>query len=94
MFLFQFVGHWNSYFDGLMYINDRMKQPLQTYIYQLNVQIDYAIMSTEDIIALLQTSNKTLQAAKVFVALIPILCIYPFIQKYFTAGMTMGAVKG
>ncbi len=94
MFLFQFVGHWNSYFDGLMYINDRAKQPLQTYIYQLSVQIDFSKMDASQIMALLQTSNKTLESAKVFVALIPILCIYPFIQKYFTTGMTMGAVKG
>lgn len=43
---------------------------------------------------LLQTSDKTLQSAKVFVAMIPILIVYPFIQKYFTVGMTLGAVKG
>lgn len=94
LLLFQFVGHWNSYFDGLMYINDKMKQPLQTYIYQLSVKIDFTTMTSEEIISLSQTSSKTLQSAKVFVALIPILCVYPFIQKYFTTGMTIGAVKG
>lgn len=94
LLLFQFVGHWNAYFDGLMYINDELKQPLQTYIYQLSVRIDFSTMSSEDIITLMQTSDKTLQSAKVFVALIPILCVYPFIQKYFTTGMTLGAVKG
>lgn len=94
LLLFQFVGHWNAYFDGLMFINDKARQPLQTYIYQLSVRIDFFSMSSEDIITLMQTSDKTLQSAKVFVALIPILCIYPFIQKYFTAGMTLGAVKG
>lgn len=94
LFLFQFVSHWNAYFDGLIYINETMKQPLQTYIYQLSVQIDFSTMTSEDIIELMETSDRTLQSAKVFVALIPILCIYPFIQKYFTKGMTMGAVKG
>ncbi len=94
LFLFQFVGHWNSYFDGLLYINDVAKQPLQTYIYNLSVTLDYSTMSSEEIIALAATSDKTLNAAKVVVAMVPILCVYPFIQKYFTAGMTLGAVKG
>ncbi len=94
LLLFQFVGHWNSYFDGLIYINDTAKQPLQTYIYQLSVRIDFSTMRTDEILTLLQTSDKTLQSAKVFVAMIPILAVYPFIQKYFTVGMTLGAVKG
>ena len=88
------MGHWNSYFDGLIYINDTAKQPLQTYIYQLSVRIDFSTMRTDEILTLLQTSDKTLQSAKVFVAMIPILAVYPFIQKYFTVGMTLGAVKG
>lgn len=94
LFLFQFVGHWNGYFDGLLYINDPAKQPLQTYIYNLSVTLDYSTMRSEDIIAMAETSDKTLNAAKVIVAMVPILCVYPFIQKYFTTGMTLGAVKG
>ena len=94
LLLFQFVGHWNSYFDGLLYINDAAKQPLQTYIYNLSVTLDYSTMTSEEIIALAETSDKTLNAAKVVVAMVPILFVYPFIQKYFTTGMTLGAVKG
>lgn len=94
LLLFQFVGHWNSYFDGLLYINDPARQPLQTYIYNLSVTLDYSTMTSEEIIALSETSDKTLNAAKVVVAMVPILCVYPFIQKYFTTGMTLGAVKG
>ena len=94
IFLFTFVSHWNSYFDGLLYINDTAKQPLQTYIYQLSVHIDFATMTSEQIIELLKTSNESLNSAKVFVALLPILIIYPFIQKYFTKGMVLGALKG
>ena len=93
LFLFQFVGHWNGYLDGLLYINDPAKQPLQTYIYNLSVTLDYSTMRSEDIIAMAQTSDKTLNAAKVIVAMVPILCVYPFIQKYFTTGMNLGAVK-
>lgn len=94
LLLFQFVGHWNSYFDGLLYINEASMQPLQTYIYGLSVKIDYSAMTADQIIALAETSDKTLNAAKVMVAMVPILCVYPFIQKYFTTGMTLGAVKG
>lgn len=94
LLLFQFVGHWNSYFDGLLYINDAAHQPLQTYIYNLSVTLDFSNMTSEQIIAFSQTSDKTLNAAKIVVAMVPILCVYPFIQKYFTKGMTLGAVKG
>lgn len=94
MLLFSFVTHWNAYFDGLIYINDLEKQPLQTYIYQLSATIDYAAMTSEEIMAALKTSNESFNAAKVFVAMIPIMCVYPFIQKYFTKGMIIGAVKG
>ena len=65
----------------------------RTYIYNLSVTLDYSTMRSEDIIAMAQTSDKTLNAAKVIVAMVPILCVYPFIQKYFTTGMNLGAVK-
>lgn len=94
MLLYAFVGHWNSYFDGLLYINNLERQPLQTYIYQLNMVIDYATMSAQEIIDSLKTSNDSFNAAKVFIALLPIICVYPFLQKYFTKGMVLGAVKG
>ena len=70
------------------------KQPLQTYIYNLSMVLDFTSMTSEEIISLAETSDKTLNAAKVVVAMVPILCVYPFIQKYFTTGMTLGAVKG
>ena len=92
--LYYAIAHWNSYFDGLLYINDSAKQPLQTYIYNLNIRLDYTTMSYEEIIALAETTDKTMNAAKIIVAMVPILVVYPFIQKYFTSGMLLGAVKG
>lgn len=94
MLLFSFVGHWNAYFDGLLYIGKMEEQPLQTYIYQLSVKVDYMTMTGEEIIAALKMSNQSFDSAKVFVAMIPILLIYPFLQKYFTKGLILGAVKG
>lgn len=94
MLLFFFVNHWNAYFDGLLYISKMDQQPLQTYIYQLSVKVDYATMTGEQIINALKLSNQSFDSAKVFVALIPILLVYPFLQKHFTKGMLLGAVKG
>lgn len=92
--LFQFVSHWNAWFDGLIYINDQTRQPLQTYIYQISAQVDYSTMTSEQIMEAMLTSDTTLNAAKVIIALIPVLLIYPFLQKHFVVGMTLGAVKG
>lgn len=94
MLLFSFVGQWNSYFDGLIYINDLNKQPLQTYIFQLEVDVDYSKMTAEQIMEAMKQSNASFNSAKVFAAMVPILCIYPFVQKYFTKGLVIGAVKG
>lgn len=94
LLLFQFIGHWNAWFDGLVYINKTEKQPLQTYIYQISAKLDFSTMTSEEIVAALKMSDKTLNSAKVIIALIPIMCIYPFIQKYFVKGMTLGSVKG
>lgn len=64
------------------------------WIYQLNMVIDYATMSSEEIMDALKASNDSFNAAKAFIALVPIICVYPFLQKYFTKGMVLGAVKG
>lgn len=91
--LFCFVGHWNSWFDGLIYINQPRNQPLQTLIYQLNVRINAQSMTSEEIRELSVLSSETVNAAKITIALIPIMAIYPFIQRYFVTGLTLGAVK-
>lgn len=91
--LFTFVGHWNSYFDGLILINTPEKQPLQTYIYQLTVKLTTQQMNSEEVRLWAKISNETLNAAKITIALIPMLVVYPFLQKYFVVGLTLGSVK-
>ncbi len=94
--LFAVVGHWNSFFDGKIYINTPAKQPLQTYIQSLTVQLSTQAMQNmrpEEIIRQLKMSNLTFNSAKAVVSMLPILIIYPFLQKYFVTGLVMGAVK-
>lgn len=90
--LFAIVGHWNDYFSGLLYINKAANYPLQTYIQQLNIDVtkitDVSQLKSLDLI-----SNQTLNAAKIVVSTIPVLLIYPFLQKYFTSGLVIGSVK-
>ncbi len=94
--LFAVVTHWNSYFDGKIYINSLTKLPLQTYIQSLATSINtdmMASMTAEEIQEMLEVSSLTFNSAKVVVSMIPILLIYPFLQKYFVTGMVVGAVK-
>lgn len=92
--LFCVVTHWNSWFDGLLLMNSPEHYPLQSYLQTVIVNSDTALMSTSDILTLSQVSDRTQKAAQSFVAAVPILCIYPFLQKYFTEGLVVGSVKG
>jgi len=94
--LFSIVTHWNSFFDGLIYINNNAKWPLQTYMQQLTFSIDYQRMGSMDAQQLAraqQMSGLTFNSAKLILSMIPILLIYPLLQRYFVTGMILGAVK-
>lgn len=94
--LFAAVNHWNSFFDGKIYINSPENQPLQTYIQSLTFQVNTVAMQNmnpDEIIRKLKMSNITFNAAKAIVSMIPIVAIYPFLQRYFVTGIVMGAVK-
>ncbi len=90
--LFCIVNHWNDFFSGLVYMNKTSMYPLQTYIQQLSIDMSQ-ITDPEQLKRFAQVSNKTLDSAKIVVSTIPLLIIYPFLQKYFVNGMVIGAVK-
>lgn len=90
--LFSIVNHWNDYFSGLLYMNKASLYPLQTYIQQLNVDITQ-VTDAEQLKQLSTMSNRAFNATKIVVSTIPLLLIYPFLQKYFVSGIVIGAVK-
>lgn len=92
--LFTMVGYWNEFFQGLVLSTRQNNYPLQTYIQQMVVPVDYTTMTQEQFEATSLLNNTSLDAAKVFIAMIPVLIVYPFLQKYFVKGITLGSVKG
>ncbi|MCM1297720.1 MAG: carbohydrate ABC transporter permease [Muribaculaceae bacterium] len=94
--LFSMVAHWNSFMDGKLYITDKMKMPLQTYIQSLSASVsvnDMATLSADEIADRLSMSSLSFNSAKALVAIVPLLIIYPFLQRYFVSGIVVGAVK-
>jgi putative aldouronate transport system permease protein len=94
--LFSFVYHWNDWFTGALFMNNPSNYPLQTYLQTLLVNFsDMLRQSGSNYYELLSRMNEqTGRAAQLFLALIPTLIVYPFLQKYFTTGLVMGSVKG
>lgn len=94
--LFSIVGHWNSWFDGIIYMNDTANYPLQSYLQTLLLSFEQIMQrSSNDYNQMLAMMNvRTGRAAQMFLGAIPILLIYPFLQKYFTTGLVLGSVKG
>ncbi len=91
--LFSFVGHWNAWFDALIYMRDLDKYPLQNYIqtqvFRMTISPDL-----EEAKRLAFISRRSLLFARIMVSIVPIMIIYPFLQKYFQSGIVLGAVKG
>ena len=95
--LFCVVGHWNAWFDGYLYMS-KENWPLQTYIYHMmeemkNFQLNKDKMTAEELELLAQSNDMTLRAAQIFIAMPPVLCVYPLAQKYFVKGILLGSVK-
>lgn len=92
--LFIILQHWNAWFDGMLYIKDMSLKPLQTYLRSI-VIVDSAVgetgMTLEDAVA--NATADGANGAKIFLAIFPIMCVYPFLQKYFAKGLVRGSVK-
>lgn len=94
--LFSIVGHWNDFYSGLIYMTKVEKYPLMTYISSLSVNLQDIIKAganSDSLKNAMEVSNLNLNAAKIVVAVIPLLLIYPVLQKYLISGLVVGAVK-
>lgn len=92
--LFYAVGHWNSYFNAMMYINDTSKEVVQICLRRIIFLTSSFTDTGVDWGSMGQPPTKAVRNATTVVATVPILIVYPFIQKYFTAGIMVGSVKG
>ena len=94
MILYYGVGIWNSWFPASIYLNDRSKYPLQLVLREILLQNDVSNMAQNAGVAESYSVSESIKYAVVVVATLPILCIYPFLQKYFVKGVMIGALKG
>ncbi len=92
--LYYAVSHWNSWFNAVLFINDRKKYPLQLVLREILIQNDTTSMSQGVSMEDQYSVAESIKYAVTMVATVPILCVYPFIQKYFESGVMLGAVKG
>ena len=90
--LFYAVGTWNDFFNGMMYINSAEKKPLQVILREILLLATAESTNTNSETALDLGTN--VQMAIAIISMIPIMCVYPFLQKHFTKGIMLGAVKG
>ena len=93
--LFIALGYWNDWYNAMLYINSETKYPLQYMLYNLLQKTEaLAQIASRAGIPTADLPSNTLKMAMAVVATGPILVVYPFVQKYFVKGITIGAVKG
>lgn len=94
--LFSIVGNWNDFFSGLIYMTKKKHYPIMTYINSITINLRELVesgASAEELSSATKLSGMNLNSAKIVVAVIPLLLIYPFLQKYLITGIVLGAVK-
>ncbi|WP_135549409.1 carbohydrate ABC transporter permease [Paenibacillus cymbidii] len=91
--LFASVAHWNSWFDGVIYLNQPEDYPLQTFLHTHVIAKNVEEMSPEEMEQFFLVNDQTGRAAQIFIASLPILLVYPFLQRYFMKGIVLGSVK-
>ena len=96
LFLYQFVGMWNGYFDAMIYLEDQSLQPLQLVIRSILVQNTPrpGMVSDAQNAAMMAKIAEQLKYSTIVISSLPLLAMYPFFQKYFEKGVMMGSVKG
>jgi putative aldouronate transport system permease protein len=94
MILFYGVQHWNSWFSAMLYLRDRNLFPLQLILREILIQNSTEYMSSQTAAGDMEAIGESIKYATIMVATLPILFIYPFMQKYFVKGVMIGSIKG
>ncbi|TBL80751.1 carbohydrate ABC transporter permease [Paenibacillus thalictri] len=92
--LFYSVGHWNSFFSAILYINDHTKWPIQVLLRQIVILSEGGIGEAQAVSETYIPVAQTIKMAVIIVSTLPILCVYPFLQKHFAKGVMLGSIKG
>lgn len=94
--LFYSLGHWNAYFNAMIYLNDRELYPLTIFLKEILIagQIDSGTVTDPELQSRLAQTAAVIKYALIVVSMVPVMLLYPFIQKYFVKGVMIGAVKG
>lgn len=93
LIIFNAVFHWNEWFMGLIYMDNVKTYPLQTYLRGVIVEPDFVLMDSDQLELLMAISRRTFNAAQIVIATVPIILVYPFLQRHFVKGMTLGSLK-
>jgi len=91
--LFYAVGYWNNFFNAMMYISKPALKPLQLYLRDIVLEVDNSFVA-KSIDELMNISPESIRAATIIASTIPVLLVYPYLQKYFIKGILIGSVKG
>ena len=91
--LYYAVGHWNSWFNAMIFLRERTLYPLQLFLREILILNNTANEASSDFVEL-SLARDLVKYCTIIVSTVPILCVYPFAQKYFVQGVMIGAVKG
>lgn len=94
--LFYAIGHWNAYFNAFLYLNDRKKFPLQIILREILLanEVDANLVMDPEVAAAKQGMAELLKYSLILVSTVPVMCLYPLVQKYFVKGVMIGSIKG
>jgi putative aldouronate transport system permease protein len=92
--LYYGVAHWNSWFNAMIYLQERVRYPLQIVLREILILGNMSSLQEETDETVYRSVEATVKYATIVVATVPILCVYPFLQKYFAKGVMVGALKG
>jgi putative aldouronate transport system permease protein len=91
--LFIIVSNWNAWFDGMIFMSSQRNYPLQSYLQSLIASTSMQMMSRARAELLKHISDRTVKSAQIFIGAVPMLLLYPFLQRYFMSGIVLGSVK-